>query len=254
MRGRIIHYNSNDGKGLISALNKQYPFEIGQWQSESAPAVNTVVDFDNDDERPTAVRRVPDETLMREKASELAGKLGALGGAALQGAQGAASQTDLGNPVARVGKPAVIAHTAFVIGALFLAFVKIDSGFGPTQGHTLSGVSKMSEMMGVSAGSGLLVWMAILSLLVPMFWRNRFAWLALLLPVLATLKPAWDINSAMGDMGEGMNDALGGEFSTAMSKQISEMLDPGMGAFVCVIAALWLAAIAVKRFLLTPAN
>lgn len=250
MRGRIIHYNINDGKGLISALNKQYPFEIGQWQSESAPAINTVVDFESEDERPIAVRRVSDDVLLREKAGELAGKFGALSGAALQGAQGAATQVNIGNPVARVGKPVLIAHAAFVVGALFLAFVKINSGFGPTQGHTLSGLSKLSEMMGVSAGSGLLVWLAILSPLVPMFWRHRLAWLALLLPLLATVKPAWDIRSAMSDMGTGM----GAEFSTAMSKQISEMLEPGLGSYVCVIAALCLTAIAIKRFLLTPSS
>ena len=79
MRGRIIHYNSNDGKGLISADNKQYPFEIGHWQSETAPALNAVVEFDGTQERPTAIKRVPDEVIMRERASELAGKLSALG-------------------------------------------------------------------------------------------------------------------------------------------------------------------------------
>lgn len=257
MRGRIIHYNGNDGKGLISADNKQFAFEIGHWQSESAPAINTMVDFDSDGDRPTAVRRITDEVLMREKASELAGKLSALGGAALQGAQGAASNAQLGNPVARVGKPALIAHGAFAIGALFLAFIKINSGFGPSQSFTLAGLSKLSEQMGMSAGSGLLVWMAILSLLVPMFWRSRFAWLALLLPLLATVKPAWDVRSAMGEITStvsGLGQGMGSEFSGAMAKQISEMLDIGMGAYVCVIAALCLAAIAVKRFLLTPAT
>ena len=250
MRGRIIHYNGNDGRGLISADNKQYPFEVGQWQSETAPAINTVVDFDNDDERPMAVRRIADEVLMREKAGELAGKLGAFGGAALQSAQGAASNAQLGNPVARVGKPALVAQIAFAVGALFFAFLELGSSYGVSQGYTLSGLSKLSEQMGVSAGSGLLVWLAILSLLLPMFWHHRFAWLALLLPLLATLKPVWDISRAMSAMGDGM----GSEFSSAMSKQMSEMLDPGLGALVCVLAALVLAAIAVKRFLLTPST
>lgn len=249
MRGRIIHYNGNDGKGLISADNKQYPFEIGQWQSESAPAINAVVEFDIDGDRPTAVRRIADDVLLREKAGELAGKLGALGGAALQSAQGAASHAQLGNPVARVGKPALIAQVAFAIGALFLAFVKLGSGYGMGQGYTLSGLSKLSEQMGVSAGSGLLVWLAILSLLVPMFWHHRLAWLALLLPLLATLKPVWDISRAMSALGEGM----GGEFSGAMAKQMADMIDPGLGALVCVLAALFLALVSVKRFLLTPA-
>lgn len=252
MRGRIIHYNGNDGKGLISADNKQYPFEIGQWQSETAPTLNTVVDFDSDAERPSAVRRVSDEVLMKEKASELAGKLGAFGGAALQSAQGAATQSNLGNPVDRVGKPALISQALFAVGALFLSFVKINGGFGPGMGYTLAGLSKLSEQMGVSMGSGLLVWLAIGSLLVPMFWRHRLAWLALLLPLVATLKPAWDISSAMHGMAS--QSGMGNEFSQAMSKQLSDMIDPGLGAVVCVLSALVLALIAIKRFLLTPAS
>lgn len=249
MRGRIIHYNGNDGKGLISADNKQYPFEIGQWQSETAPAINTVVDFDNDGERPTAVHRIADEVLMREKAGEIAGKLGAFGGAALQSAQGAANNAQFGNPVARVGKPALVAQIVFTAGALFFAFVELGSGYGGGQGYTLSNLSKLSELMGVSAGSGPLVWLAILSLLVPMFWHHRFAWLALLLPLIATLKPLWDISRAMFAVGQGM----GAEFSSAMAENIVDMFEPGLGAVVCLLSALFLALISVKRFLLTPA-
>ena len=43
MRGRIIHYNGNDGRGLIATDNRQLPFEIAHWRSDTAPAVNLVV-------------------------------------------------------------------------------------------------------------------------------------------------------------------------------------------------------------------
>lgn len=67
MRGRIIHYNCNDGNGLLFAENKQYPFEIAQWQIGTAPTLNAVVDFDSDGERVTAVRGVSNEILTRGK-------------------------------------------------------------------------------------------------------------------------------------------------------------------------------------------
>ena len=50
MRGRIIHYNGADGKGLISADQRQIPFEISLWRSDTAPAVNQVVEMRLDGE------------------------------------------------------------------------------------------------------------------------------------------------------------------------------------------------------------
>lgn len=248
MRGRIVHYNNTEGKGLIAAANRQYPFEISQWQSEIAPAVNAVVELDIDGERPSAVRRVSDDVLVKEKASELAGKLGKLGGAALQGAQGAAAAPTVNGLLARVGKPALVAQGAFIVGALFLSFIKINGGFGPTQGFTLLGLSKLAETTGLSMGSGVLAWLAILSLLVPMFWHHRLAWLAPFLPLLAVLKPAWDVSAAVDKAAE--NSGLG----SAMAQQMSDMFSFGAGAWICGLAALCLTGIAIKRILLgTPA-
>lgn len=251
MRGRIIHYNSNDGKGLISADNKQYPFEIGHWQSETAPALNAVVEFDGTEARPTSVKRVPDEVIMRERAGELAGKLSALGSGALQSAQGAAAHANVGNPIAFVGKPALIAQGAFAFGALFLSFVSLNTGMGLSPGFTLAGLSKLSEQMGMSMGSGVLVWLAIVSLAVPILWRNRLAWLALMLPLIATLMPVWNVYGAVHQIGA--NSGMGTDFSQMMAKQVSQMISLGLGAPVCFISALVLAAIALKRFLLAPA-
>ena len=45
MRGKIIHYNGNDGRGLVAADTRQIPFEIGQWRSDTAPSLNQIVDL-----------------------------------------------------------------------------------------------------------------------------------------------------------------------------------------------------------------
>lgn len=111
-------------------------------------------------------------------------------------------------------------------------------------------MSEMFEQMGMSTGGSLLVWLAILSLALPMFWRNRFAWLAMLLPLLAVLNSAWDVRGAMRSISGGMGE----EFSQAMAKQMSDMFNVGLGAYVCGAAALVLAAIGIKRFLLTPST
>lgn len=247
MRGRIIHYNSADGRGLISADGRQFPFEISHWRSELAPATNSVVEVELDGEMASSVSRVSDDVILREKAGELAGRIGVLGTQAMQGAKmpGAASSLSVG----RLGKPAIVAQSAFAVGALLLSFVTLKTGFGPTQKITLAGLSSLSEMLGTSAGSGPLVWLAIVSLAVPLFWRHRFAWLALFVPLLAIIKPAWDISRAISAAGGSLGDAYG----NAIANQIAEMVSPGMGAYICLISALALAAIGAKRFLLyTP--
>ena len=76
MRGKVIHYNGNDGKGLIAAEGQQHPFEISQWHSDSAPAVNQTVELDLEQGKLVAVRRITEEALLKEKAGELAGKFG----------------------------------------------------------------------------------------------------------------------------------------------------------------------------------
>jgi hypothetical protein len=237
VRGRIIHYNSNDGKGLISAENKQYPFEIAQWQSEIAPTLNATVDFDSDGERPSAVRRVPDDVLMGERARELGGKLSAFGGAALHSAHNATSQVNVGSLIGPIRKSDLVVQATFAAGAMFFNFLVIK---GTPLAYSLIDLSSISEHSGVPIGSAPLTWLAILSMLIPMFWKNRIAWLALLLPMMAVLKPIWDIGKAIRSMG-GLSSA-------------ADMIDPGFGMFICALSALALAVIGVKRFLLQPST
>lgn len=77
MRGRIVHYNANDGRGLIAARDgRQYPFQIGLWRSGIAPAVNQVVELEADELRATAVSLVPPRVLLMEKTRRLLASLG----------------------------------------------------------------------------------------------------------------------------------------------------------------------------------
>ena len=255
MRGRIIHYNGTDGKGLISANQRQIPFEISHWQSEIAPAINQVVDLVLDGDTPTSVTRVTDDVLLKEKATDLAGKLGAAGGAALHSLRDAAPGNISHAPtdaLQLLGKPLLIAHGIFAFSALMLPFLSIDPlGLGG-RSFTLVGLSEASEAMGTSVGGALWVWLAILSVALPVFWRNRLAWLALLLPLLATLKPGIDLALAASKATRGLNDSFESQLQRQIVEQLLDALQIGSGAWICGLAAIVIAIIGLKRVLLPP--
>ena len=255
MRGRIIHYNGNDGRGLIAADNRQLPFEIGHWRSDTAPAVNVVVALTMAGDALEAVARVPDDVLLKEKASHLAGKLGTAGGAALQSLKDATPAGMPGTSVGALqvlGRPLLVAHGTFAFAALMLPFLSIDPlGLGG-KSFTLAGLSEASEAMGTSVGGALWVWLATLSIALPVFWRTRLAWLALLLPLFATLKPGIDLALAASKATRGLNDSFESQLQRQIVEQLLGALQIGFGAWVCVLAALVVAAFGLKRVLLPP--
>lgn len=252
MRGRIIHYNGTDGKGLVSADQRQVPFEISHWHSDTAPAINQVVELTLAGDILESVTRITDDVLLKEKASELAGKLGAASGAALHSLKDAAPAGATTGVVQFLGKPLLVAHGIFVFSALMLPFLSIDPlGLGG-RSFTLAGLSEASEAMGASVGGALWVWLAILSIALPVFWRNRLAWLALLLPAFATFKPGIDIALAASKATRGLNDSFESQLQRQIVEQLLDALQIGVGAWVCVLAALVVAAIGLKRVLLPP--
>ena len=255
MRGRIIHYNGNDGRGLIATDNRQLPFEIAHWRSDTAPVVNVVVELSMAGDALEAVTRVPDDVLLKEKAGQLASKLGTAGGAALQSLKDAAPPNTSASATGGwqlLGKPLLIAHGVFAFSALMLPFLSIDPiGLGG-KSFTLAGLSEASEAMGTSVGGALWVWLAILSIALPVFWRNRLAWLALLLPLFASLKPGIDLALAAAKATRGLNDSFESQLQRQIVEQLLEALQIGLGAWVCVLAALVVAAFGLKRVLLPP--
>jgi hypothetical protein len=223
MRGRIVFYNALDGKGLIAADQQQYPFEIAQWQSDTAPALNVVVEFEVENDRPIRVRRVSEDVLLREKGKELAGKVGAFASGALQSAQ---QNTKSG----QMRKPELIFQALFALSALFLPFFRTYVEFGTIRAYgrafSLTNLAELHDPWdGSHAGSTVWPWLAILSLLVPACWANRFAWFALFLPLWSVLLPM-----------------------VGLSGRLAHMSESGFGAVVCGLSAIALAVIAVVRF------
>lgn len=255
MRGKIIHYNGGEGKGLVSADGRQFPFEIAQWRSDSAPAVNQTVELQVDGESVQSLTRVSEETLLKEKASALAGRLGGIGDGALgavKGASATAGGAGFQSAVAQLGKPLLVIHALFALSALFFTYLKIDPGFGMSRSFSLVGLADISEQFGSSVGGAFLPWLAILSLLLPVFWRSRWAWLALLLPLLATTRPLFDVFSAVNKASSSASQFGGAGFGRRMGEQLLEMIATGMGLWLCLLTSLALAGFALKRTLLPP--
>ena len=255
MRGRIIHYNSGDGKGLAAANDQQYPFDISQWRSESAPAVNQVIELQLADGWVSSLRRIPDDVLLKEKASEMAGRLGGLGSAAMVNLRGLSNRDTTGVvPVlARLGKPLIAVHALFALAALFLPFLKVTPAFGGMQrSFTLTGLMDLARPLGSDIGGGALPWLAILSLGVPVLWPSRWSWVALLMPLIASLLPIWNLFVAIA-RASSQASAFDRQIGTAVANQLMKMLSPGLGLWLCLLTAVVLGVVAVKRTAFPPA-
>lgn len=257
MRGKIIHYNASDGKGLVAATGQQFAFQIGQWRSDSAPAVNQTVELQfGEDGTLQSLAKVGDEVLLREKASELAGRLGGVGGAALGTlkANSPGTAEGLQGGITRLGKPVLGLYAVFAVSALLLPYLKIRHPFGGEgRSFSLVGLSDLSQQLGTSVGGSFLPWLAILACALPLFWRSRIAWLALLLPLLATLKPFWDVAWAIRKVTQQASQ-FDARIGNAIAGRLLDTLGTGVGLWLCLLTALALAAFGLKRTVLPPTD
>lgn len=76
MRGTIIHYNANDGRGLVAARDgEQYPFGIAAWRSGISPRPDQVVELVVEGRQATAVSLVPRAARFAEAVRRFLGTL-----------------------------------------------------------------------------------------------------------------------------------------------------------------------------------
>lgn len=270
MRGRILQYNGSDGTGTIVADDQQYRFTIGVWKGSTAPVVGKAVDVIAENGQLTAVMVVPDDVLLREKTAEIGGKLnsfvsglgagrGNRAGPSAGGGLGAPVTAGGGAPVAalgggvdagfsaasvlaRYGKVTLIAYAAFLLGTLAFNAVSI-SIMGQQQGRALYDIASLMSQLGGGSGIKLGLLLAYVSVVVPLLWRDRRAWLALAVPLLVLVAAVWSaahaINAATGGLG-----AYGGD----VAREMAGVFSLGFGFYLSLAAALVLAASGVKRF------
>lgn len=257
MRGKIIQYNGADGSGTLVIDGRQHRFALDAWRAESAPTINKVVEVTLDNDLVTALTAVGDDVLLKEKAAQLGGKLGSLlskiptsmpastgisadtAAAGVTSAGTASSGTPMpGSIVERYGKPMLAAYLSFMIGTLAFNAVSV-SAFGQGVGKSLFDISGLMSQLGGSGGGSIkaLLLLAYASIAAPMFWQERRAWFAMLLPLLALLWAAFSTLHALNSLGGGMAEGISDFFSISF------------GFYLSLAAALVLAVLGVKRAL-----
>ncbi len=266
MRGKIIQYNGADGSGTIVVEGRQHPFVLAAWRGDSAPGVNKTVEVTFDGDAISAITAVGEDVLLKEKAAELSGKLGASFNRlrasipASAGAGSTAAATDAATPpgaaaptpatnygapgnaitvnaiLERYGKTILIAWAVFLVGSLAFNAISI-SMMGQGMGKSLFDVASAMGQFGAGGGGMVKVLLVLgyASIAVPLFWRDRRAWFVLVVPLVAVL---WAIVSVMHAL-----DSVPSGFG----QSIADMFHVGFGFYLSLIAAIVLAAFGVKR-------
>jgi hypothetical protein len=270
-RGKIIR-DTSAGNGIISINGKQYPFSLEEhWKSDTTPKTEMVVDVElNSDDTISTVQAVTQNDLVKEQ-------LGRVSEAAQQMAKEMlAKSSATGLPMAKqvtaaVGIPTLVALSAVFIGWVFMNTFSIHVYGDHHEGISFYGIMKLinnSDQLnaqvlggGASGGAGFygfLVYLSVLLPLVPHIIKNRNAWLAYTAPLalmLTTLFTVyWKIKSGFSDSAEGMRALGGGRIADIASEMFSAMMKAvsmGMGFYIALAAAGYLAARGIFKFLAT---
>jgi len=245
VRAKIIQYNPAQGDGIAVAEGQQYDFNIRLWRSSTAPATGQTVDITLEDGAISAVSLVATEVLAKERASQLASGLGvhlSAAGSRLS----ASAEKGLGRDILQLLPiPVLVAYVIFVLSALVFNIISMEV-FGMSQGVTMWGAGERLNIGGIN----FLLILAFLSIVVPVVWRDKRAWFAMLLPIFPLLKLWYGFSSFMNEATQAMGN-IG--FSKA-SAGLGDLFSIGLGGYGTGIAAVFLAGYGLKRTLLPAAK
>lgn len=250
-RGKVLR-DTSTGSGLLMVEGKQYTFPLERvWKSETPPRPGLAVDVELDDGGTVqSVTAVPESQIAKEQAEQALAAARAKGGALASSA------------VARFGMPTLVATGLLIIGWFFLSTISINAGFlgklDFTFWRVLSFVNAKNafEALGTlkdggSAGFyGLLAVIALVGPFLSAFWKDRRAVLGGLLPLLFMLLVALLVRNAIASATAGAP----AEMMDAARDEIAKQISVGMGAYVSLLAAVYLAFISVKKFLVAKAT
>jgi hypothetical protein len=254
-RGKILR-DTSIGPGLVMVDGQQYTFTLDHiWRSEVPPRAGMAVDVDFlPDGSIAGMTAVAENQLAREQAEQ-----------AMAAAKAKGSQL-MSSAVARFGLPTLIATGLLLIGWFFLTTISIKAGFAGTMDLTFwrilalvnssgSGLESLATLGGGgSAGFyGLLAILALAGPFIGLVWKDKRATLGGLLPLLfmllVTLLVRHTITSAMGGGAD-----MPSEMADMARKEMMKAISFGIGGYVSIAAALYLAFLSAKNFLLAKAN
>jgi hypothetical protein len=245
-RGKVLRDPSN-GPGLLIVDGQQHPFFLeGTWKSLTLPKPGLDVDVEfNPEGSVSSVTAVAESQLAKEQAERT------LNAAKEKGSALAATA------VAKFGTPTLAASGVLVLGWFFLNALTYDAGFVGRLNFTfwrvlgflnspggLEGLANVRD--GGSAGIyGLLALAALAGPFVSAFWKDKRAMLGAVLPLVFMILVAILVRSAITSTTRGMPS----EIADAARAELTSGISLGLGAYLSVLAALYLGFNGVKKFL-----
>jgi hypothetical protein len=146
----------------------------------------------------------------------------------------------------------IAGYAAFAFATAVLTFVSIQIPFFGDRNLTLLAATGLAEQVGSTVRP--LLFAAYLSILVPLMWKERRAWLALAVPLLALVLMIWSAERAFaapfgggGGDAAGMAGFLGSDEAAEIRRAASEMFSFGLGFYASMAAALYLGWLAIRR-------
>lgn len=268
-RGRILR-DPSAGVGLISSGGKQYEFTLeAAWDCDTPPVTGMVVDLEvNENDELIAAWVVNEKALATDEAALVFE---------------AAKQRILKAYVATanlVGKPVLAATVALIIGWFLMNSIVIEAAgqqngvtFWQVLGIVNSNGNLQAAIIGGSKGIyGFLCIAAILGPFIFIFWKNPLAHFGnclaivlILFVVISTYMNFLDqVNTAkegMVNLGKSFGgivdqkqiDEIGNKYLDKAIDEAMEAMHIGWGAYLSLIASLYLAMVGVKNFLVASA-
>jgi hypothetical protein len=238
-RGRVQLY-TNVGDGIIAVDGVQYAFQLqGMWRSEMPPRIGMLVEVTFDAQgTPESIVEVPDSQIAKEQAEQ------ALASAKQHG-------TALAGTVrSRFAIPVLAAEVILLIGFFVLPNVTIGFVNRSLTGWDLIGLDVNTLSTNAHGFLSLLCLLCLFApLAVPFLkqWWSRWLYVAPLgFTVLALITVYFQIQNAGHAARESASDLFGSAAAREMTNQVAGMFHIGMGVFVVVICALYLASRSLK--------
>ena len=261
MRGRIIHYNGNDGKGIILAEDRQVPFDITQWSSDSAPAVNQMVEISVDDVgTPMSIAVVHAQTLAKERLNQFTLQSGD------QSQQTAAKGKAIFQQLrSRMGTTLMVVCAVLFVAWFIFPALSVRVGLA---GRTFSifDILGLDLQAGVSFGFWSLL--GLVAVLLPWLtpslrarWASLFLCAPLLMIIVAFAHVRWQIHASVARAIDQANQ-LGGPQAEAIVQGMVDQITANAGKavsfdfgfWVVLLISVYLAFIGIKRYMRSPST
>ena len=258
-RGKILR-DTSAGPGLIVVEGQQYPFQLESiWKSEIPPRPGLTVEVDfAEDATIHAITPIAESQLAKEQAEQAMAIAREKGSALVSSA------------VAKFGMPTLVATGLLIIGWFFLTTISYNAGFVGkmdfTFWHILSFINASNAMEALSNMSGkgstgfygLLAVLALAGPFLAYFWKDKRAQLGGTLPLLFMLLVALLVRRAISSAAGGGSSEIATQVPSEMidmaRKEMMKAISLGMGAYISILAALYLGFISVTKFLAAKAN